>query len=166
MQDDNARDRISRNEFENVINDQIIKAKSDFTKIEDYTPSLEVTSIVKFMYKIGDIVKTPEGKKKITDVRFNLSAEIYKNNPSLDFLSHKNNVKKNDLGDNYKIQRSIDVYYKFETKDNSNLFYTEAQLIRYYETGDKPIHTKKFIDEMNKVSVKKRSFFKRLFHIK
>jgi hypothetical protein len=153
-----------RDDYFESIDKEIREAKKNFEKVEDYIPATLLTLNLNTLYKINDVVKTPMGKLKIISVRFNLTGEIYKTERSLDFLSHKSNMADDKIkASDYKIQRTFDVYYKFETKDNSNLFYTEQQLIRYYETGIEPISVKKLLYEINKPQYKKRSIFKRLF---
>lgn len=130
--------------------------KSFDIDLNNLKPSLSIDFKVNTLYKVGDIVKTPDGKYEVEEVRLTIKA-IFSMDQSFNF----NNMSLDDA--KYNADPSVDIFYKFKSEDEQ-IFYSQDQLVKFYN-GEEFITTKKIIQQLQgKEKIKKRKgLFKKLF---
>jgi len=111
---------------------------------------------VNTLYKVGDIVKTPDGKLEIEEVRLTIKS-IFSMAKRFDFTKMDSKDE-----EEYVASPSVDIFYKF--KSDEQIFYSQDQLVKFYN-GEEFLTTKKIIQQLQgKEKIKKsKGLFKKLF---
>lgn len=129
--------------------------KSFDIDLKNLKPSLSIDFKVNTLYKVGDVVKTPDGNHEVEEVRLTIKA-IFLNTSSLDF------EKMEETKEKYDVEPSVDIYYKF--KADEQIFYSQDQLVKFYN-GERVVTTKRIIQELQgKEKIKKsKGLISRIF---